>query len=92
MLIQEIIILCEHAVRVGRAGVSSVVLLVARFWFTGDDIVPWPLWPRAQSGVVYDCWRSWYCQRVPLACLWQPGGLAGVILGGMKLVILVYLH
>ena len=50
------------------------------------------LWPRAQLGVVYDCWRSWYCQRVPLACLRQPGRLAGVILGGMKLIIMVYLH
>merc|ERR1719424_136977 len=32
------------------------------------------------------------CQRVPLACLWQPGCLAGVICGGMTLVILVYLR
>ena len=36
-------------------------------------------------------WR-WYCQRVPLACLWQPDCLDGVILGGKKPVILVYLH
>ena len=37
---------------------------------------------------MYDCWRSWYCQRVPLACLWEPG-LVGVILGSVKLVIFV---
>ena len=51
--------------------------------------------PRAQSGVVYDCWRSWYCQRVPLACAsGSPAALlgTGVILGGMKIIIMVYLH
>ena len=49
------------------------------------------LWPRAQSGVVYDCWRVWYWQRVPLVCLWQLGCLAGVILEGMQLIVMVYL-
>ena len=68
------------------------MLLAANLWFTGDDstvaIIHVPsrvvCVTAGALGTAKGCpWHTY---------LWQPGCLAGVISGGMKLVITVYLH
>eukprot|EP00964_Phaeocystis_antarctica_P056743 scaffold33514_cov35-Phaeocystis_antarctica.AAC.1 len=41
-------------------------------------IVPWPLWPRAQSGVVCDCWRALGTAK---GCPWHAPGSPAALLG-----------
>ena len=57
VLVQEIITLCEHAVSLCESALLACSAACRVTFGLLVTIVPWPLWPRAQSvksGVVYD--------------------------------------